>query len=185
VLASTSPRRAELLREAGYDFEVRPSGVEEWPYQGGDPAGYAESLARAKAATGRPDEVVVGADTIVVVDGSVLGKPTGAGEAAAMLRRLSGRTHAVITAVAVGRAGSIRSGHARTLLTLRPLGEREIDDYVATGEPLDKAGGYGYQGGARRFVTAIEGSADTVIGLPMGLLADLLTSRRPGLHPSG
>jgi septum formation protein len=174
VLASASPRRAALLREAGYDFEVRPSGVMEWPYRGGDPAEHAEALARAKAATGLPGEIVVGADTIVVVDGSVLGKPAGADEAAAMLRRLSGRTHEVVTAVAVGRAGSIRSGHARTRLTLRPLGEREIDEYVATGEPLDKAGGYGYQGGARRFVTAIEGDADTVIGLPMRLLADLL-----------
>jgi septum formation protein len=175
VLASASPRRAALLRDAGYDFEVRPSGVMEWPYRGGDPTGYAEALARAKAATGRPDEVVVGADTIVVVDGSVLGKPVGTDEAAAMLRQLSGRVHEVVTAVAVGREGSIHSGHARTLVTFRPLGGREISDYVATGEPLDKAGGYAYQGRAARFVAALEGDADTVIGLPMGLLAHLLT----------
>jgi septum formation protein len=174
VLASTSPRRAALLRAAGYDFDVRPSGAEEWPFTGGDPAGYAELLARAKAGGGDGDEVVVGADTVVVVDGSVLGKPAGPDHAAAMLRRLSGRTHEVVTGVAVRHRGGLRSGHARTRLTLRVLEEQEIRAYVATGEPLDKAGAYGYQGGAARFVTRLEGDADTVIGLPLALLRELL-----------
>lgn len=174
VLASTSPRRAALLRAAGYDFDVRPSGTEEWPYAGGDPAGYTESLAEAKAIPGGRHEVVVGADTVVVVGGTVLGKPADAEDAAAMLRRLSGRTHEVVTAVAVRHGELLRSGHARTQLTLRPLDEREIRAYVATGEPLDKAGAYGYQGGAARFVTRLEGDVDTVIGLPLALLRELL-----------
>ncbi|HYW26462.1 MAG TPA: Maf family nucleotide pyrophosphatase [Terriglobales bacterium] len=174
VLASSSPRRASLLRAAGYDFDVRPSGAEEWPFPGGDPAGYTEALAQAKAAEGGGDEVVVGADTVVVLDGSVLGKPADAADAAAMLRRLSGRTHEVVTGVAVRHDGEIRSGHARTRLTLRVLEEDEISAYVDTGEPLDKAGGYGYQGGAARFVTRLEGDADTVIGLPLALLRELL-----------
>jgi len=174
VLASSSPRRAALLRAAGYDFDVRPSPTEEWPFPGGDPASYTESLARAKAADGAADEVVVGADTVVVLDSSVLGKPVDADDAAAMLRRLSGRTHEVVTGVAVRHGGWLRSGHARTRLTLRVLDEREIRAYVETGEPLDKAGAYGYQGGAARFVTRLEGDADTVIGLPLALLRELL-----------
>jgi septum formation protein len=174
VLASSSPRRAALLRAAGYDFEVRPSGTEEWPFPGGDPAGYAESLACAKAVGGGSDEVVVGADTVVVLDGSVLGKPVDARDAGAMLRRLSGRTHEVVTGVAVRHDGSLRAGHARTRLTLRALEEHEISAYVDTGEPLDKAGAYGYQGGAARFVTRLEGDADTVIGLSLALLRQLL-----------
>lgn len=174
VLASTSPRRAMLLRAAGYDFDVRPSGADEWPYAGGDPGRYTESLAEAKAVEGGGDEVVVGADTVVVLDGTVLGKPVDADDAAGMLRRLSGRTHEVITGVAVRHGVRVRSGHARTRLTLRPLEEREIHAYVATGEPLDKAGAYGYQGGAARFVTRVEGDTDTVIGLPIALLRELL-----------
>lgn len=174
VLASSSPRRAAILRAAGYDFEIRPSGAEEWPYPGGDPGGYTQSLAEAKAAEGGSDEVVVGADTVVVVDGSVLGKPADGDDAAAMLRRLSGRTHEVVTGVAVRHGASLRSGHARTRLTLRALDQREIRAYVATGEPLDKAGAYAYQGAAARFVIRVEGDADTVIGLPMALLRELL-----------
>jgi septum formation protein len=178
VLASASPRRTALLLAAGYDFEVRPSGVPEPPYAGGDPAAYAEALARAKA--GGPvsaDEVVVGADTIVVLDGAVLGKPADRGDAAAMLRTLAGRTHRVVTAVAVRDGGIVRSGHAATGVTFRQLTESEIADYVATGEPLDKAGGYAYQGGAGAFVTRLDGEADTVIGLSIRLLDDLLPPR--------
>jgi len=174
VLASSSPRRAALLRAAGYDFDVRPSGAEEWPYPGGDPGGYTESLAQTKAAAAGANEVVIAADTVVVLDGSVLGKPADAEDAASMLRRLSGRTHEVVTGVAVRHDGRLRSGHARTRLTLRALAEDEIRAYVATGEPLDKAGAYGYQGGAARFVTGVEGDTDTVIGLPIALLRELL-----------
>jgi septum formation protein len=174
VLASTSPRRATLLRAAGYDFEVRPSGVAEWPYTGGDPAAYAESLARAKAGDAGDGEVVIGADTIVVIDRAVLGKPAGPDEAAAMLRRLSGNTHQVVTGVAVRQGSVVRAGHARTALTLRPLSGQEIADYVASGEPMDKAGAYAYQGGAAAWVTRLDGEADTVIGLPIALVDRLL-----------
>jgi septum formation protein len=173
VLASASPRRTALLLAAGYDFEVRPSGLPEPPFAGGDPAAYAESLARAKA--GRADgDVVIGADTIVVVDGAVLGKPDDPAAATAMLGRLSGRTHRVITAIAVRSGGGVRSAHASTSVTFRTLTAREIADYVATGEPLDKAGAYAFQGGAGAFVTCLDGDADTVIGLPVALLASLL-----------
>lgn len=177
VLASASPRRAELLHAAGYAFDVRPSGVAEWPYPGGDPAGYAEALARAKAGgDADADHPVVAADTIVVLDGAVLGKPADARDAAAMLRRLSGRTHEVITGVAVRRDGAIRSGAARTRVTFRPLTEADIDDYVRTGEPLDKAGAYAIQGAAGAFVTGLDGDADTVVGLSLSLMRRLLAS---------
>lgn len=173
ILASGSPRRVALLRAAGYDFEARPSGVAEWPFAGGDPAAYAESLASAKAA-GVEGELVVAADTIVVLDGSVLGKPAGPVEAAAMLRRLSGRSHDVITAVAVRSDGTIRAAHARARVTFRALSNPEIAAYVAGGEPLDKAGAYAYQGGAAAFVARLDGDADTVIGMPLALLEEQL-----------
>jgi septum formation protein len=176
VLASASPRRAELLRATGFVFEVRPSGAAEWAYEGGDPGTYAEVLASAKAGAveARPGEVVLGADTIVVVDGEVLGKPADAREAAAMLRRLSGRRHDVVTGVAVRDNGMLRSAHARTSVTFRELTDAEIGAYVAGGEPMDKAGAYAYQGGAAGFVTALDGDADTVIGLPIRLVRELL-----------
>ncbi len=176
-MASSSPRRAALLRAAGYAFEVRPSGVEEWPYPGGDPAAYAEALARAKAA-GTGGDVVVGADTIVVLDGAVLGKPAGAADAAAMLRRLSGRAHEVVTGIAVRHRDVLRSGHCRARVTFRHLAEPEIQAYVAGGEPLDKAGAYAYQGGAGPFVAELDGDADTVVGLPLVLLERLLPADR-------
>jgi len=186
VLASGSPRRAALLSAAGYEFEVRPSSVEEWPYAGGPPAGYAEALARAKVAAVAGD-VVVGADTVVVVDDEVMGKPAGPQEAAAMLRRLSGRVHEVITGVAVRNRQIVRSGHARTRVTFRPLTDKDIRDYVASGEPEDKAGAYAYQGGAGAFVASLEGDADTVIGLPIRVLDTLLPDdlRRGPTRPNG
>jgi septum formation protein len=159
---------------------VRPSAAAEWPYAGGPPASYAEALARAKVAAVAGD-VVVGADTVVVVDAEVLGKPAGPEEAAAMLRRLSGQAHEVITGVAVRAGRAVRSGHARTRVTFRALDEEDIRDYVASGEPHDKAGAYAYQGGAAGFVTQLEGDADTVIGLPIRVLKDLLAG---GLSPA-
>jgi septum formation protein len=159
---------------------VRPSGAAEWPYAGGPPASYAEALARAKVAAVAGD-VVIGADTVVVVDAEVLGKPARPEEAAAMLRRLSGRAHEVITGVALRDGQAVRSGHARTRVTFRPLDEADIRDYVASGEPHDKAGAYAYQGGAAGFVTQLEGDADTVIGLPIRVLNDLLAG---GLSPA-
>ena len=178
VLASASPRRAALLRAAGFDFKVQPSGMMEWPHAGGDPAEHAEALARAKVAR-VPGEVVVGADTIVVVDGTVLGKPSDSKAAAAMLRRLSGVTHRVITGVAVRRGEEVRSGHADALVTFRVLDDQEIREYAASGEPLDKAGAYAYQGHAKTFVARLKGETDTVIGLPIQLLKRLLGPYSP------
>ncbi len=195
MLASASPRRAVLLSEAGYTFEVRPSGIREAPYRGGDPALYAESLARAKAAAAGmqapgldgpdrwppigdamsgEDEIILAADTVVTLDGEVLGKPRDPDDAASMLHRLSGRTHRVITGVATNRGGVVRWGHAAADVAFRPLGAGEIARYVAGGEPLDKAGGYAIQGGAGAFVEHLEGDRDTVIGLPMTLVRRLL-----------
>ena len=146
--------------------------MEEWRYGGGEPAAYAEALARAKV-VGVHGETVIGADTIVVADGAVLGKPRDDPEAAAMLRRLSGVTHEVVTAVAVKRR-EVHAGHSRALVTFRTLSRREIAEYVASGEPRDKAGAYAYQGGAARFVARLEGDEDTVIGLPIRLVNELL-----------
>lgn len=195
VLASGSPRRAQLLREAGYTFEVRPSDVAEAPYRGGDPALYAESLARSKAAAAGvespgidgpdrwspigaamsgEDEIILAADTVVALDGAVLGKPRDPDHAASMLRRLSGRTHGVITAVATNRGGVLHWGHASAEVTFRRLEPGEIARYVAGGEPLDKAGAYAVQGGAAAFVERLDGDRDTVIGLPMALVRRLL-----------
>jgi nucleoside triphosphate pyrophosphatase len=173
VLASTSPRRAELMRAAGMDFEVRPPGVAEWAYPGGDPADYAEALARAKAES-VDGETVIGADTVVVLDDNVLGKPADQPAAIGMLHRLSGRTHEVVTAVAVKDRLGLRSARSTARVTFRTLTPPEIESYVATGEPLDKAGGYGLQGRAGAFVTRIEGDRETVIGLPLRLLERLL-----------
>ena len=186
MLASASPRRAALLRGAGFEFDVRPSRVVEWPYAGGPPARYAEALARAKVAAVAGD-VVVGADTVVVVDDEVLGKPVGPQEAAAMLRRLSGRVHEVITAVAVRDARGVRSAHTRARVSFRTLSEEDIHEYVASGEPDDKAGAYAYQGGAAAFVSGLDGDADTVIGLPIRVLERLMPDdlRRRPLRPSG
>jgi len=157
---------------------VQPSGAAEWPYASGPPATYAEALARAKVAAVAGD-VVIGADTVVVVDAEVLGKPAGPEEAAAMLRRLSGRAHEVITGVAVRAGQAVRSAHARTRVTFRTLDEEDIRAYVASGEPLDKAGAYAYQGGAAGFVTEVEGDADTVIGMPIRVLNQLLAEDLP------
>ena len=173
VLASSSPRRADLLRGAGFEFDVHPSGVPEPMFRGGDVAEYAESLARAKAAS-VPGEVVLGADTVVTLDGDVLGKPADPDEAASMLSRLSGRSHDVITGVALNHVGVIRWAHATATVTFRPLTHGDIAAYVASGEPMDKAGAYAIQGGAASFVTAVEGDRDTVIGLPVALVRRLL-----------
>jgi nucleoside triphosphate pyrophosphatase len=152
---------------------VRPSGIEEWPHTGGDPAAYAEALARAKAEVVDGDPVVA-ADTIVVLDGEVLGKPESAHAAAEMLGRLSGRTHEVVTGVAVKDRRGLRSDHDRARVSFRQLRPGEVRAYVAGGEPLDKAGAYGLQGGAANFVTRVEGNPETVIGLPVELLRRML-----------
>ena len=180
ILASTSPRRAELIAMLGVPFEVVPSEVDETPLPGEPPGKLAARLARAKAtasAVGRaPDDVVVGADTIVVVDGDALGKPIDAADASRMLRRLSGRSHEVITAVALAHAGGIEEFLERTIVTFATMGHAEIDRYVAGGEPLDKAGAYGIQGSGGRWITQIEGSYHNVVGLPLAQLATRLAA---------
>jgi septum formation protein len=180
ILASASPRRRELLRNAGLEAEVRPSFIEEASRPGESPEDFARRAATDKALAVAADAplgaLVLGADTVVVVGGEILGKPAGAADAARMLRALSGATHCVITGVclvsAPDRIEAVRA--ETTLVTFRPLGEKEIADYVASGEPFDKAGAYGIQGLASKFVTRIEGCYFNVVGLPVAFVYDML-----------
>ncbi len=177
ILASQSPRRSDLLHLVHINHEVRPANVDETLAAGEAPRAYAERLAREKAlaiAREQGDAVVVGADTIVVVDNDVLGKPSDAREAVAMLTRLSGRTHLVETAVAVVRDGAIVSGIEEVAVTFRQLSAAQIERYVETGEPLDKAGAYGIQGYGATIVQRVDGDYFAVMGLPLGLLVTLL-----------
>ena len=182
ILASGSPRRRELLRNAGFTFEVVPPEVAEDNPGNEAPAMLVERLAldKAEAVAGRfhrqDNVVVLGADTVVVVDSTLLGKPASPAEARQMLQRLSDRTHEVITGVALVEPESARRtvAHETTRVFFRPLEPQEMEDYVATGEPLDKAGAYAIQGGASRFVTRVEGCYFNVMGLPMALVDRLL-----------
>ena len=183
VLASASPRRAELLRAAGFDFDVLPAEVDEAMDVEETPDGYVRRVAQLKAQTvaGRaPGRVVLGADTIVVVDHEVLGKPADAGDARRMLRRLSGRDHVVMTAVCLvnpaaheGVSKRLELRVVRTTVEFAPLSGAEIDWYLASGEPMDKAGAYAVQGLAARFVTRVDGSYSNVVGLPVAVVYDL------------
>jgi septum formation protein len=216
VLASASPRRQELLRSAGISFVVQPADIDETPLTGEAPRDCAERLAREKALAvwrvrakdarsddARPQDVVLGADTIVVIDETILGKPADAEDAARMLRLLSGRTHRVITGVCVvGPADSgqlpvtsrstsrnvsdgngaadrppLTSASQTTLVTMNELSDEEIRDYVATGEPMDKAGAYAIQGMASRWIPRIEGDYSNVVGLPVALVYRMLHDR--------
>lgn len=175
VLASSSPRRRQLLGLLGLDFDVAPADVDETWRNGEPPAVHAERLAREKAeAVRRPGAVTVAADTIVVVDGAILGKPADAAEARAMLARLAGRGHVVHTAIAVAYGARLASGVVSTQVWFRPLDADTIAAYVATGEPLDKAGAYGIQGYGAVLVDRIEGDYFTVMGLGLARLVDLL-----------
>ena len=177
ILASQSPRRRELLALIGIPHEVRPADIDERILPGEEPVPHAERLARVKAetiATRERDAVVIGSDTIVVLDGDILGKPDDTNDAKATLRRLSGRTHTVHTAVAVSRDGRTVSGVESVEVTFRQLTSEQIDAYVATGEPMDKAGAYGIQGRAAVFVERIDGSYTGVMGLPLFETARLL-----------
>lgn len=178
VLASASPRRRELLGHLGLSFEVQPADLDERQREGEPAADYVLRLAREKAlavAADRPDVAVLAADTSVVVDGEVLGKPgADAASGAQMLRRLAGRVHQVMTGVAVARAGTVRARVVTTEVEMRPLSEAEIAWYVATGEGQDKAGGYAVQGRAGAFVRAVVGSPSSVIGLPLAETVELL-----------
>jgi septum formation protein len=177
VLASQSPRRRDLLDLVRIPHEVRPADIDETVLPGETPEGHSERLAREKAqviARQLPDAVVVGSDTIVVVDGEILGKPTDADHARRMLARLSGRGHTVFTAVAVARGTRVAAGVERVPVTFRALAPWEIDAYVATGEPMDKAGAYGIQGYGATIVERIEGDYFAVMGLPLVRLVRLL-----------
>lgn len=177
VLASASPRRVELLAALGIIPVVRPADVDESPLDGEGPWRLAERLARAKAsAVAAPGELVVGADTVVVVDGDALGKPADDEDLERMLRLLSGRQHEVVTAVAVVLDDRVVSAVESTLVRFRPLDDADVRWYRATGEGRDKAGGYGIQGAASVFVEGITGSYATVVGLPVVALDRLCRS---------
>ena len=173
ILASASPRRQELLARGGYAFDVVPPHVDEQRHPDEAPSDYVRRLALEKTASvalGHPGRVVLGADTTVVIEGRVLGKPSDHEDAAGMLRALSGRAHEVLTGVAVRLAERSVSEVENTTVTLAPLDEATIAWYVGTGEPLDKAGGYGVQGIASRFVTRVDGSYSNVVGLPLSVV---------------
>lgn len=175
ILASQSPRRRELLTLVGIPHEVRPADVDERYLAGESPREHAERLARNKATRiHEPGAIVIGSDTIVVVDGDVLGKPKDVGDAARMLRRLSGRSHVVITAVAVALDGRVESGVEEVDVTFHPLSDADISAYIATREPMDKAGGYGIQGFGATIVARLNGDYFAVMGLPLQLLIRLL-----------
>jgi len=198
VLASASPRRQELLRSAGIEFVVQPADVDETPRVGEPARACAARLAQDKALKvwqERPQDVVLGADTIVVVEGAILGKPADAADAARMLRLLSGREHEVITGVCVVKgvssdqwsgaskaaagiqslvASNFQIASETTLVTMCELSDAEIRDYVATGEPMDKAGAYAIQGRASRWIPRIEGDYSNVVGLPVALVYRML-----------
>jgi septum formation protein len=221
VLASASPRRRELLTQAGFTFEVHPADIPEDPLPNEDPAAYVTRLAREKAqavyneltlkGTGfspyieptkeagalapagsswdstnplranserlAPPQVVLGADTTVTLDNLILGKPSDAADAARMLRLLSGRTHRVITGVALVTAESVQVAAEVTTVEFLELSDQDIDAYIATGEPMDKAGAYAIQGRAARWIPRIEGDYFNVVGLPIALVSALLESR--------
>lgn len=179
VLASASPRRQELLRNAGIEFVVQPANVPEIPRDGEAPRAFAERMAREKALTVfalRPSNLVLGADTIVVVDGEILGKPRDAGDAARMLRLLSGRKHEVVTGVCMVTPQGIKPVvcSETTIVTMNALNDDDIRSYVSTGEPMDKAGAYAIQGMASRWISRIDGDYSNVVGLPVSLVWRML-----------
>lgn len=186
ILASASPRRRELLAQAGFTFEVRPAHVNEDPRPNEDPIAYVVRLARDKAQCvfdeigsrepGSPQVVVLGADTTVTLDGHILAKPEDAAEAARMLRMLSGRTHRVVTGVALATAKGTEVAAEVTGVQFLSLSDQEIAAYIGTGEPMDKAGAYGIQGLAAKWIPRIEGCYFNVVGLPLALVSSMLES---------
>jgi septum formation protein len=187
VLASASPRRQELLRNAGIPFTVHPANIPEAPSPGESPRACAERLAREKARAvfrQQPAKLVLGADTIVVIEGEILGKPRDQADAARMLRLLSGRTHQVITGVCL--VGALRTENQKletgfedtrsktTFVTMTTLSDEDINSYIASGEPMDKAGAYAIQGMASRWIPRITGDYFNVVGLPVALVQRML-----------
>ena len=181
VLASASPRRAKILRTTGWDFEILPADVDEARRPGENAAAYVERVAREKAEAAAlqvPDRLVLGADTIVLIDGKILGKPRDNEDARRMLRLLQDRRHQVMTGIAIVNGNSSTSlvAHESTDVEFSPMTEDEIDWYVATGEPMDKAGAYAIQGMGARFIEGITGDYLNVVGLPLRLLYKLVRS---------
>jgi septum formation protein len=199
VLASASPRRRQLLAQAGFTFEVRPAHIPEDPWPGEDPIAYVTRLAREKAqvvfdqiTANAASEVVdastrgaidlqslavLGADTTVTLDGQILGKPEDAEDAGRILRMLSGRSHRVVTGVALVTQVAVEVAAEVTAVQFLTLSDEEIAAYIATGEPMDKAGAYGIQGLAARWIPRVEGCYFNVMGLPLALVATMLESR--------
>jgi septum formation protein len=195
VLASASPRRQELLRNAGISFTVQPANIDETPLNGEFPVACTERLAGEKALAiwrTRQDDLVLGADTTVIVNGTMLAKPADAQDAARMLRLLSGRTHQVVTGVCLAGPRQLASNKGQhptescqlktdfetTLVTFAELSEKDIREYVSTGEPMDKAGAYAIQGIASRWIPRIEGDYSNVVGLPIALVYRMLRERK-------
>lgn len=186
ILASASPRRQEILRNAGIPFVVQAADVDETPISGESATECARRLAQKKAAAifsqrpgQRPSELVLGADTVVVIENQILGKPIDAADAMRMLRLLAGREHLVITGVCLMGSGGSRSDFVdirceTTRVWMGPLTEEDIRGYVATGEPMDKAGAYAIQGMASRWIPRIEGDYFNVVGLPVALVYEML-----------
>jgi septum formation protein len=180
ILASRSPRRAELLAAAGFTFEIAPPDVDESTRPDEPPRDYVLRVARTKAEQiarhrRQPDALVLGADTVVVADGRAMGKPMDAAEATAMLRALSGAVHEVHTGLYLCSAAENRTEVVTTRVSFLPMTEHEIAWYVDTGEPMDKAGAYGIQGRASRFIDRIDGSWSNVVGLPIATVYRLLS----------
>jgi septum formation protein len=191
ILASASPRRRELLAQAGFTFEVHPAHIPEDPLPGEEPIAYVTRLARAKAQTvfeqiaknsadSKENLAVLGADTTVTLDGQILGKPAAAADAARMLRLLSGRSHRVITGVALATEQGTEIAAEVTAVRFLTISDAEIEAYIATGEPMDKAGAYAIQGRAARWIPRIEGCYFNVVGLPLALVSALLETHTDG-----
>ena len=182
ILASQSPRRREILSSAGLPFTIRVAGIPEDPLPGETPSAHVRRLAleKARAVRQTPGEWVLGADTVVVVDGDILGKPGDGFEARAMLRRLSGRNHIVLTGIALLHPAGETVDEAATVVHFSLMTDAEIDAYADSGEPDDKAGAYAIQGLASRFIPRIEGSYSNVVGLPLALVSELLDTIKSG-----
>ena len=172
MLASQSPRRSEILRQAGIPFTVRVAAADETPLEGEKPADYVLRLAELKALAvpAGPGETVLGADTTVVIDGEMLGKPAHTADARRMLARLSGRQHQVITGICLKRGVEVVRDCATTKVWFALMSAREIEEYVSSGEPMDKAGAYAIQGLASKFIEKIDGCYFNVVGLPVALV---------------
>jgi septum formation protein len=172
VLASRSPRRSEILRQAGIPFTVRAAEVDETPLPREKPEEYVQRLAEAKAiaVSAGPGDIVLGADTTVVIDGQMLGKPDDSADARRMLALLSGRRHEVVTGICLKRGAELVRDWAATQVWFSTMTAAEIDEYVAAGEPMDKAGAYAIQGLASKFIEKIEGCYFNVVGLPISLV---------------